>query len=737
MIKRLSKDNRGSSLIMALIVIAFVTILGTTMMSMVIATYKLKSMDKISKEAYYTVDTAVDEIYAGLASEAYLQLKEAYQHVVQNLVDTSGIGVGTISNEAANALLRSTYIVYVADALDDASAEDVLKGYVSNTGVTVKTDNELAVVDIGTEKFIEFRDVTLSYVDTSNNYFSQVTLDFVIGYPENGNIEIIDDGITALMTFKDYIFVTDTVVNMAAPNMQINGGVCGNTKVIVSQSAQMNSGNLVSRGEVDVQTVFKHNNGKIWAKDIALNNGKIELMSGSEAYIRDDLTFVSGEGYANSAIIAGSYYGYSGEGAAVGEGNANSSAIIINSEDSVLDLSGVRNLVLKGYGWIKFNAEGSYYRTGESIAIKGDQVAYILPDGWGDDVPVSFYAYALLDAAEVVDNGETVESGLRQYYFKFSSAAYGASFFKSLFDDEEFDKICDARGIADEARATANQDREFFRDQVLANYSTYFAEAEDGTTLGIKINVDSRVYAPGIMFATGYIDSTDAGNTGNYREFDSLTMDVFEDDCIDRYSIISGLLLEMPNDWHHVDGYSDKRVLYDNLKYSHVITETEVALTTKLTDNILKGKAHINNDLYYYPDENGDSVPDNGYFVYVTDDASMNLSTVCGMAGLNKGIIISTGNVYVDCNFTGSIIACGDIVASGAAYSADPELVEKILDELPGIVGYFTNEDVYGGRISFNGLPQGVAPADDTEGDLDAISADDCIKIENYRKGGN
>jgi hypothetical protein len=144
----------------------------------------------------------------------------------------------------------------------------------------------------------------------------------------------------------------------------------------------------------DVDTMITNATGQLWARNINLTNASA-LLSGT-TYVGDDLTLL---GDGSELAITGIYAGYGSNTS----GDDGSSAIIINGKNSVLDMSAARSVVVAGYAYINTGAitttnattttnstavEGvensqidsnSDIQLGESIMVKGDQIAYLVP----------------------------------------------------------------------------------------------------------------------------------------------------------------------------------------------------------------------------------------------------------------------------------------------------------------------------------------------------------------------
>lgn len=182
----------------------------------------------------------------------------------------------------------------------------------------------------------------------------------------------------------------------------------GNTNLVLEDALQ-----VISRGDILVQgpssaltirNVMGQDN-RVYAKNITLDSAAASI--DSKVYVANDLTL---DGVGSKVSLTKEYYGYGNStlNGLPGEAeidSANSSAIIINGKDSTVDMSSVTRLLIAGRSYIGLdigNALGdtaSYMKPsatpdpaapvpattrkpvmmGESIAVKGGQVAYLVP----------------------------------------------------------------------------------------------------------------------------------------------------------------------------------------------------------------------------------------------------------------------------------------------------------------------------------------------------------------------
>lgn len=769
--------NRGSSMVMALVAVAFVAVLGTTIITMAVSALKMKSMEARAKKAYYNADMAVDEIYSGLGREAYLQVGNAYEYVISNLLKVEGDAIAMVSNEEANAVLRRSFYEFISrelfadccvdggvfapesalsfggsfSGMDNAKVAAMLTDYLSdgyksdpdiflsvevNSGPAVNMENKDGEYVISS---VSINDVTVTYKNEVSDYFSQITVDFHIRFPENAVINIVDNTSDILLSFKDYAFVSDERVE-SGNYVTVNGGVYGQKGIelvgspaaAAPVSMTMSGGNLVTKGDVKLTNnaglIF--DNGRIWANNIELAGGAINISGGGSAYIKDDLTLTENTSVKNSAVITGSYYGYSMEGYGISASDASpdkSSAVIVNSKNSRLDLSGIKTLVLGGYGWVVYDEANNYfYRTGESIAIKDNQVAYIMPGAWSSSgtlvIPDNFFAKTLLGSPAYIAHidGE----GNQVYYYNFVSGDASASFFRALYSESEFLALCQDGGITDIPGARATRDH--IRSRVDEAYLAYLAEGAE-----IRINPNARVYAKGIVRENA--DSIDEYNGIGDEKVKQLYYNSSH-----RYKLVGSLLIELSEDWNYVASEwtvtAGKVLNYDNMRHSYEIRQAE-DLSKGALENILLGADKIFGTAYYYvEDESGNNAED--YLVFVRD-GNVSVSEFPVIDGKRRGMIIARGSVTADADFEGSILALGDIYVTGGTYTADPSLIEEIMKKITGILGYFDGKsDVsYQRHDGYNDSHKTPAAEEET-GNLNGYGPSDCVDIKNYRKSG-
>lgn len=179
----------------------------------------------------------------------------------------------------------------------------------------------------------------------------------------------------------------------------------GNTKLVLEDALR-----VISKGDITVQGPasslmvrdVSDQDNRVYARNINLSSAAASL--DSKVYVANDLTL---DGAGSKVALTKEYYGYGNatdNGVPNGDGTlgpmgdpAASSAIIINGKDSTVDMSAVTKLLIAGRSYISPHIGNAGGQTGsdknplevlspsapvmmgESIAVKGGQVAYLVP----------------------------------------------------------------------------------------------------------------------------------------------------------------------------------------------------------------------------------------------------------------------------------------------------------------------------------------------------------------------
>lgn len=415
------RRNSGSSIVIVIIAMAMIGILATTLLWMSYVNYKIKVNDIRNKNSFYSAETVMEQIVAGLQKETSDSVAVAYQEVLSNWE--------TLENETNRySTFASMYLDTLVKHLRDSEkgdgyySRDILEGYVDttiwknvnqtawNNGTDEADAAKAPVMELVNGSSLILRNVFVSY--TEGDRLSIVSTDLCLDVPE---IVFTQSG--SIDDLYDYLLIGNRGISLTKGSGQVTGDgsiyagidettAKGGIVINPASSLAINNGRyVISKGEIDVVGPgagfivrdARETGSSVYAKSLDLQSGMISL--DSKTYIANDLT-LSGNG--SKATLTKEYYGYGTSMATGLEGSPteqeNSSAIIINGQNSTVDMSGVNTLMLAGRAYIGTNTtkkeldqntaaavedagkkNEKAVLMGESITVKGGQIAYLVP----------------------------------------------------------------------------------------------------------------------------------------------------------------------------------------------------------------------------------------------------------------------------------------------------------------------------------------------------------------------
>ncbi len=529
--RKLHKNNDGATLIMAIVAIAFIGVLAGVIISATGAAYRMRIMNENSKKSFYSAESVVEEIYAGVGRACYESLSDAYVSTAGSMYmyDISKGTTYKIKNDALNAAMRSQYIVGMqekilgteGEAADNAAA--FLTSYINN-------QSNARIVNIGsvssTDEGVFFDDVLIEYRSSGKSqYFSTVQIDLNVEYPD-----IYIDFMYINEDWNEYlnyclIAMGDISVN-GGVGLSMAGGVFAGEDFNIAASSSVSLENAVIVGKIPSRIVaggmidlgrratFTVNSADVWCDN--LNIGKdadnadiIYTSSDSHTYVADDLTL---DGEKSKVILMGYYTGFGASNDLVSA----SSAIVINGMKCTLDMSGIRELTLAGKGYINLVNEddptSEWYQTGDSLALKGNQQIYLVPGGYvksaesgasatnptstPDKVTVdlsNFFAYRLGLLDETQPYVAKKVAAKTYYYLNFKSTSAQNNYVRAIITDGYLDALFADSGVSGPTTADRNEKKALY-SYVEAGLMRFFSEGD-----GIKMNGSASVYTSGTL----------------------------------------------------------------------------------------------------------------------------------------------------------------------------------------------------------------------------------------------
>ena len=399
-------NNQGMSLITVIITIGFVAVLASILLMVSLINFKMKKINAYGTDTFYSAEQVLDEINIGLQREVSNALTAAYTEVMENYAD--------YDTEKKNTIMQTKYYEYLWAVLEQDSGHkkydtNQLYQYLKKSTQWRGTDEDgygaiLRVEDtpvaddstlptIGSMVTYDDNGIVLKnlkvYYKDKRGYVSAIRTDIRLDYPDFDFAAS-----TALPDISDFSLIADAGVKTTGTtksNLTINGDLYADS---------FNSGNLT--GTVGRTITLKDENRFIVKHGLNLKNAsftddpKSELWaetiqaSGSEVLLTGESNLINDldlKGKKTSVTLKGNYNGY---GNSLTDANK-SSAFLINGVDASIDMTKIKSLVLAGHAYVgsKENNygdttsteanKGNDVLTGESIAVKSNQLLYLIP----------------------------------------------------------------------------------------------------------------------------------------------------------------------------------------------------------------------------------------------------------------------------------------------------------------------------------------------------------------------
>ena len=411
------KQNKGFSLITVIIAVSFIGILGLLVLYMALSNFQMKITDLKGKDSFYTAERAIEEIRVGLQEDVGNSMSEAYIKVLETYDKDENSKDVVLDKQRQNDFVNE-FIKKLADRLKKDSDQskynlDYLKKYLdmkineNETLIVTTPSNKEPVMTKDNKNGILLKNLKVIYVDPKG-YASVIETDIRLGIPK-----VQFPTPSTLPDLMNMIVVAGKGIICEGGNTTISGSIYSGilqdindntileknpyTSIRVKSGANLDiqSGDkIVSAGEIYMEpnASFTSEAGvTLWAQGVKLSSAQVNLLG--TTYLSDDLTIESGSD--SRVTVQGEYYGYGYPESARSSLNkymydnpekrwsdtALSSSIVINGKNTTLDLSGVRKIMLAGRSYIGTSkvSNSNDIMMGESITVKGTQLAYLLP----------------------------------------------------------------------------------------------------------------------------------------------------------------------------------------------------------------------------------------------------------------------------------------------------------------------------------------------------------------------
>ncbi len=419
---KLHKDNKGSAIVMVIIALAFIGVLGITIMWMSLSNYRMKVTDQRNKQGFYTAETVFEQIKVGLQKDVSEAANTAYSIVMQKYDNKSDsdwsevkrenefkrefkrclIKLVSEDNSGTSSKFKVSHLEQYIDSsigisTDPGDKGDPIRFLGVDTG-TLRGDIEGTASVPGSDEtsYIVLKGIMLEYTD-DDGFYSEINTDIMIEAPSTSFINSAE-----LPPVFDYAMLADEGIEVNTGGLSVEGGIYAGSEGINSNQQLLISkaDKVIAKGPVNV--AFGGNvtvsSNILYAGDINVNQGRIETRSGTSTRVANDLSLT---GRQAKVTFKGEYYGFGNDS----DNSEKSSAILINGLASEVNLSSLKKLVLAGRSFIgtstakeqangadpgdltltngmttdEFNKAQKNLKMGESLAVKGNQLAYLVP----------------------------------------------------------------------------------------------------------------------------------------------------------------------------------------------------------------------------------------------------------------------------------------------------------------------------------------------------------------------
>lgn len=787
------QQNQGFSLFTVLIAVSFVGILGLLVLYIALSNFNMKITDLKGKDSFYTAERALEEIRTGLQEDVGNAMSKAYTQVLENY-NVENRSQDSSMDRQRQSEFQDCFITELMRTLRVSKTEDNIYNMKRLSGyVDLEYDNskESLIITNPAGSAPVMKAVKNVGKNTENNGVLLKNLK-VIYVDEKGRASIICTDIRLLVpevqfptpsTLPDLmnmIVVADKGIvceGTETTPTSINGSIyAGNlpsapdadaeTSIKVTSGASLNveSGDkVVCKGEISVglnSTFTSGGSVNLWARGLHADSVRNVTLSGS-TYFADDLTVT---GKNNNVKISGNYYGYGSYESATSDdcvakdqytglsGAALSSAIVVNGKNTTLDLSDTQKLMIAGRNYIASSKVKANDRTntndvvtGESLTVKGTQLAYLVPKEvlGASGNPLTDDAYLALlngakdisvnwDAAVEAWGGRTLrdigvdsekpvqtvfyndnsETGYVYFYLNFTDAQKSADFMQMYYQNNptvkaNMDKYLSFYFGGEDSGITVKDADSYLRYITNGNVLSYSgADAQGNMQQATGANPGEKI----LQEQVGYQNSWYALNRKMITSYDLLNKAVKED--------------AEGKTHNETDG---NRSVYDNL-----VNETKMIdyINDNVTDNTKK---------YVFTA----SAEDGGLTAIMYDNGENGVNQTLEISENDADklrLVVCTGDVEIEAGvkFQGIIMAKGTItLKSGAQLESAPLEAARVFQAQMSSYGdkdsikpqnFFWEGDKY---VLGNSSSSGKK---DTLNGSETYSIADCVTYENWKK---
>lgn len=364
-LNKISKDNKGSVMITVLVAFLFVAVLASIILATVTVNFKMRSIDRRTKDEFYYAEKALNDLYNGIGQECSEIMGEAYNDVLSEYKKTDDSTymdeeeayksfkkafVTAFYNDIAQKQAKKFSAYVVKDTSKKGSSDKASRAIVKDYGTiryynNSSSRNEIKILSVSDEKIEKIGCIVIEGVKVQSNpdakenvgYISEINTDIVVEVPR------VSFFTTNNRAYDYAILANDGIELESNASVKANGNVYGgtlpfteiadnvssykkaadyggitlndNSKFEINDAAYVVSGgDITLNGEKNGGKFFVNQNNtmlnnQIWFENIEVNSPS-EIKVNGDLFAADDLQINSGADGATTVNIKGSYYGY-------------------------------------------------------------------------------------------------------------------------------------------------------------------------------------------------------------------------------------------------------------------------------------------------------------------------------------------------------------------------------------------------------------------------------------------
>lgn len=697
----MKKDNRGTALSMVIIIIAFVSVLVAAVLSVSMMNVYMKSVDRKAKENFYSAEGALEQINLGLQKEMSKAAADAYRKVMLsyaeetseaarrlrfNQVYVSGlktaVGVSGVEGSYDRAVLES----FLSDDIK-AYAKVNAKGEPCSMDATGEARGELVLENVvvsftDPEGYVTYLETDIRMSAPNLNLVHPLEMPDVFEYSIIANQKLTAAN-NSVAAFTANVYAgADGMVLGEGSRLTFDGA---EKLVVVGDITIPRTGLLAADGEMD-----------LWTNEIQVNGGT--LRTNGRTYVANDL-ILSAQG--SEVDLNGEYYGY-GNGLELKENLGSneapdylmlaeqneSSAILINGTETTLDMSGTRKLLLAGSAQVRGDIVGeeegrngnTVVNLGESVEVKSNQIAYLVPP---ECIGVSG-GKTLIGRNPMTEQEYT---RLRQYKTTLGDAFEEVSFttvvegLGKTLAEYKSDKPEKAKGYREIYLTDVNGNKlvyfyvDFESDQASRYFREYYAANKDKLDRFMRSYVDeitpsnryiSLMTDGNMIFGSGSAALELQSNEGHGANLSEVAGNALKEECNGYRRRFKALGTKLIFDYEELTKEEKKKTVFENLiRYSTVPGSLESSVFAGISESGRTIEADGD------PHSKAIIVNNKNRMAYAYNGDAAN--EVC--------LIIATGDVVLEQNFRGIVIAGGNVTVANTVHSVtgSSEKLRRIL----------------------------------------------------------